>query len=90
MSTMLILEGGGYLWVYENIDEDFDEEQEFTVINGAWDGIYYKGIISVESPFYYDDEYHLISVSEIIHDFDREGDYNEVITKLKIKRGEIG
>lgn len=89
MSTMLILEGGGYLWVYENIEEDYDEEQEFTVINGAWDGIYYNGIISVESPFYANDEYHLINVKEVVHEFDREGDYNEVITKLQIRRGEI-
>lgn len=40
MSTMLILEGDSYLWVAENIEEDFDEEQGFYVINGHWWGTY--------------------------------------------------
>lgn len=91
MSTMLILEGGSYLWVYENIQEDCDEEQNFYVINGHWWGTYYKGLIDIHLPFPDNDGgmFWYASVKEVVIDFDKQGDYNEVITKLRIKRGEI-
>lgn len=91
MSTILILEGGGYLWVYENIEEDYEYEQDFYVINGHWWGTYYKGLIDIHLPFP-DKEggmFRYANVKEVVVDFDRQGDYNEVITKLRIKRGEL-
>ena len=91
MSTILILEGGGYLWVYENIEEDYEYEQDFYVINGHWWGTYYKGLIDIHLPFP-DKEggmFRYANVKEVVVDFDRQGNYNEVIMNLKIKRGEL-
>lgn len=91
MSTMLILEDGGYLWVADDIDEDCDEEQDFYVINGHWWGTYYKGLIDIHLPFQ-DKEggmFRYANVKEVVVDFDRQGNYNEVIMNLKIKRGEL-
>lgn len=91
MSTMLILEDGSYLWVYENIEEDYEYEQDFYVINGHWWGTYYKGLIDIHLPFpdKDGDMFGYANVKEVVVDFDRQGDYNEVITKLQIKRGEL-
>lgn len=92
MSTMLILEDDSYLWIADDIDEDCDEEQEFYVINGHWWGTYYKGLIDIHLPFPDKDGsmFRYAEVKEVVIDFDRQGDYNEVITKLRIRRGEIG
>ena len=91
MSTILILEGGGYLWVYENIEEDYEYEQDFYVINGHWFGTYYKGLIDIHLRFLDKDGgmFGYANVKEVLIYFDRQGDYNEVICKLMERRGEI-
>lgn len=88
---MLILEDDSYLWIAENIEEDFGEEQGFYVINGHWWGTYYKGLIDIHLPFPDKDGgmFGYANVKEVLIDFDRQGDYNEVICKLMERRGEI-
>lgn len=91
MSTILILEGGGYLWVADNIEKDYEYEQDFYVINGHWFGTYYKGLIDIHLPFLDKDGgmFGYANVKEVLIYFDRQGDYNEVICKLMERRGEI-
>lgn len=91
MSTILILEGGGYLWVADNIENDYEYEQDFYVINGQWYGTYYKGLINIhlQFPDKDGDMFGYANIKEVLIDFDRQGDYNEVICKLMERRGEI-